>query len=187
MPIQPPLPSFTVPPNPTDVFMVDIETAGTETGAAIIEIGAAEFNPSTGEILREWSIQIDLLDSTRLGLVIEPDTAAFHLNKKFEGDLRGATLWRAMNAIWLFLHLHSEKIEVWAWGMDFESRHFAAACKAVNYPFPWHYKQSRDARTVWELAFPGKEHDHRPHRAADDVRAQIADLTAAMANLQRKA
>lgn len=172
---------------PTNIFMIDIETAGTDHGSAILEIAAAEFDIKTAEIIREWDTAVDFLDSARLGLTIDSDTAAFHLKNRFQGHLRGSTLWRALNALDTFLHLNAEEVEVWAWGLDFETTHLKAACAAASYVMPWKYWETMDARTTWKIAFPGVKHSPRPHRAADDVRAQIADLTAAMANLQRKA
>jgi exodeoxyribonuclease VIII len=184
MTTQPTL-AFTVPTNPTNEFMVDIETGGTEAGSAILEIAAAEFNPKTGEILREWSNQVDLLDCIRLGLTFDPGTAEFHLSKKYDGTLRGAPLQRVLNALDVFLHLGSDDITVWAWGFDFETNLLKPACKAAGFPLPWKYWQAMDARTAWNLAFPGVKHPPRPHRAAEDVRLQIADLSKAYANLHR--
>lgn len=176
-------PGFTIPPSPTNVFMVDIETSGVDYGAAILEIAAAEFNPATGEILREWSSEIDLLDSTRLGLKVEPETAGFHLSKKYEEGLRGSTLWRALNTLDVFLHLGTEDPVVWAWGIDFETMHIKASCDATRFVMPWKYSNGRCARTVWKLAFPDHQPPERPHRAAEDVRRQIAALHMALKEL----
>jgi len=178
------LPGFTLPATPTNVFMIDIETAGTSYGAAIIEIGAAEFNPLTGEILREWSTPIDLLDSSRLGLKVEAETAGFHLSKNYPDGLRGAPLWRAMNELDVFLHLGSAAPIVWAWGIDFERMHITASCAALGFNTTlWHHWNGRCARTAWKLAFPDTSPPGRPHRAADDVRAQITDLCKALKQL----
>jgi hypothetical protein len=177
---------FTVPPRPTNVFMLDIETGGLEAPAAILEIAAAEFNPGTGEILRAWHSEIDALDCARCGLHLDAATAGFHLKNGFQGHLRGSTLWRALNQLDMFLHLSQESIEVWAWGLDFETAHLKAAAAAAGCIMPWRYWEGRCARTAWKLAFPTENPPTRPHRAELDVAAQVRDLTRALANLQRK-
>ena len=119
------LPFAELPPfEPTHVFMLDIETGSLSPGGAILEIAAAEFCPASGHILREWSGHIDLLDSIRLGFHVDASTAEFHLRNGYPATLRGGTVWRILNALDTFLHLHSEDITVWAWGKDFEAKHF---------------------------------------------------------------
>lgn len=174
------IPGLILAPAPTNVFMLDIETAGLDFGSIILEIAIAEFNPDTTEILREWSTTIDLLDSARLGMTLDAETADFHLRKKYSSDLRGPSLWRALNTLDVFLHLASESPVVWIWGMDFDTGHLKSACEAANYKMPWHYTQGRDARTVWNLAFPNQKPETRQHRAAEDVRSQIGDLCKAL-------
>lgn len=174
----PPLP-FQVTPSPTNTFMVDIETAGTGYGSAILEIAAAEFNPRTGEILREWSTPVDLLDCCKNGLVIDQDTAAWHLMQNNAPELHGAPLWRALNALWTFLHMSTDEPVVWAWGIDFETMHLKAACEAVGYVMPWKHWQGRCARTVWKVCCQGPA-SKKTHRAAEDVRIQIQDLHTAL-------
>ncbi len=178
-----PLP-FMPPPAPTGVFMVDIETVGVRPGSAILELAAAEFVPDTGEILREWSAAIDLLDSAAAGMTIDPETARWHLRHAYAGTLRGEPLFRVLNALDVFLHITTEEITVWAWGIDFERSMIEAACEAARLPLPWKYWQSRCARTVWDMAFPKTRRSAPAHRAAEDVRAQISDLAAAIRTLK---
>lgn len=169
----------------TNVFMVDIETAGLTYGSAILQIAAAEFNPLTGEILREWDTDVSLLDCNRHGLTTDPATVVFHM-RHGNSFTSGMELWRALNTLYVFLHLKSDDITVWAWGLDFETLHLKAASSAAEFgaEAPWKYWQGRDARTIWQVAFPGKKAPKRPHNAALDVRAQVADLHAALSRLR---
>lgn len=164
----------------TNTFMIDIETLGIAPGAAVLEIAAAEFDPGTGEILREWISKIDLLDSLRLGFTVDAETAAFHLRNHYAGDLRGGTLWRCLNALDVFLHLESEDITVWAWGKDFEAKHFERMLAVAGMPALWHYAKLHCARDEWIRAFGERRPAARTHEALADVRAQVADLVAAM-------
>jgi hypothetical protein len=107
------------------------------------------------------------------------------IRNHYAGDLRGSTLWRALNQLDMFLHLSQESIEVWAWGLDFETAHLKAATAAAGCVMPWRYTEGRCARTAWKLAFPIDNPPARPNRAELDVAAQVRDLTRALANLHR--
>jgi hypothetical protein len=160
----------------TNIFMIDIETGGLAPGAAILEIAAAEFVPETGEILREWSGKIDLLDSARLGFTFEEKTAEFHIQKGYPGTLRGGTLWRILNALDVFLHLHTEDVTVWAWGKDFEAKHFEHALGVLGMPPLWDFRKLHCARDVWMHRFGNEKPNTRKHSAAQDVRDQVGDF-----------
>lgn len=170
----------------THTFMIDIETLGIAPGAAVLEIAAAEFCPESGTILREWISRIDLLDSIRLGFTVDAETAGFHLRQHYAGDLRGGTLWRCLNALDVFLHLRTEEITVWAWGKDFEAKHFERMLAVAGMPAMWHYARLHCARDEWIRAFGERRPAGRQHDALADVRAQVADLVAARANNQPK-
>jgi hypothetical protein len=160
----------------TNVFMVDLETGGLAPGSAILEVAAAEFVPQTGEILREWCESIDLLDSLRLGLTIDAETAAYHLRNGYSGDLRGTTLWRALQGLDVFLHQHHEEIEVWAWGKDFEAKHFEHVLGMLGMPALWDFRNLHCARDRWMAARGDAKPGKRQHKALADVRSQVRDL-----------
>ena len=165
-----------IPRTITNIFMVDIETGKLIPGGAILEIAAAEFDPATGEILREFEARIDLLDSIRLGLGFDPETAAFHLRNKYPGDLRGGSVWRVLNAFDTFLHLHSEDITVWAWGKDFEAKHFEHVLGVVSLPPLWSFRKLHCARDRWIQTHGSDKPQKRGHTALADVRDQVRDL-----------
>ena len=164
---------------PTNTFMIDIETGGIAPGAALLEIAAAEFDPGSGEILREWCAPIDLLDSLRLGLTFDADTAAFHLRNHYAGDLRGGTLWRVLSELDTFLHRDAEEVTVWAWGKDFESKHLEHAWNLLGFPPAWDFRKLHCARDQWIGRFGKDKPRKRSHSAAADVRDQVRDLCAA--------
>ena len=161
----------------TNVFMVDIETMGLLPGSALLEIAAAEFDPTTGAVLREWTERIDLLDSISRGFTVDPETAGFHLRNKYPGDLRGRPVWRVLTALDAFLHKNSEVVTVWAWGKDFEAKHFEHVLVAMDFPPLWDFRLLHCARDEWVRAYGGDfKPAKRTHQALLDVRAQIADL-----------
>jgi hypothetical protein len=169
-----------VPPSPTDQFMIDLETGGTAYGSVILEIAVAEFNPKTGEILRHWSTNIDLMDSLQHGLTMDEETSAWHKRKGTDVWKDGIELWKALNTLYIFLHLNSDRPTVWAWGIDFETMMLKGACEAAGYKMPWHYSDGRCARTIWQASPIEKERQPVKHRAMADVRAQVEDLTKAL-------
>lgn len=163
----------------TNTFMIDIETLGLVPGSAIIEIAAAEFCLETGEILRETVAKIDLLDSVRLGFTVDAYTAEFHLRNGYSGSLRGCTLFRALHELDMFLHHNTEDVTVWAWGKDFEAKHFEGMLDMMRMPPLWHYARLHCARDEWIRVFGDRRPAKRQHDALADVRAQVGDLVTA--------
>lgn len=167
--------------------MIDIETLGVTPGSAILEIAAATFTFEDAEGWEWFLVEIDLLSSLAAGLTADGETAAFHLKNGFAGHLRGQALGRAMIALTAWMNERAATLDrVWAWGMDFERTMIETACAAVEMELPWKFSRGADARTVWNLAFPGKKHAPRKHRAKDDVIDQIIDLRTAVGQLKGK-
>ena len=166
-------------------IMIDIETLGVTAGAAILEIAAATFRFEDASDGWDWfHVEIDLLRSLAAGMTVDAGTAAWLLKTGFAGNLRGRPLGNAIAALQVWLgERATDGVTVWAWGMDFERKMIEGACLAVKMEFPWSYFRSADARTVWNMAFPGKRHGPRKHRAKEDVMDQIIDLRAAFSNL----
>lgn len=162
--------------------MIDIETLGIKPGSAILEISAATFTLGEGGPLDWFGVEIDLLSSLACGLVTDRETAAWHLKQNTVAHLRGRPL--RESAIRLAGWLAERGCVVWAWGMDFERAMLEAAFAAVGLGLPWDFYHGRDARTIWDLAFPGVKHPPRKHTAREDVGDQIRDLNAAVAKLK---
>lgn len=161
--------------------MIDIETLGTTPGSAILEIAAAAFYPC-GTIAREFETRISLLDSIAQGFTVDPSTAAWHLRRLSAVAPYGPTVWQSLCRLRLWLDDIGPR-PIWAWGMDFERTMLEAAYHRIHSPLPWKYHHGNDARTVWNLAFPGKHRPPRDHNALADVRDQIRDLTQARQSL----
>jgi len=164
--------------------MLDIETLGITPGSIVLEIAAASFKPD-GTIKFSIHHRIDILDSLAHGLTADPETCKWHQQRRTNihtPEPAAVTLWHAMSSLRMFIDLE-KPTTIWAWGMDFERAHLQHLAHLIAQPLPWPYYKSADARTVWNLAFPGKKPERRPHTALEDVHAQIADLTAARTHL----
>jgi hypothetical protein len=166
--------------------MIDIETLGIRPGSIITEIAAAAFTID-GDIIEEIDYRIDILDSLELGLVSDADTIRWHRSRgtAVRGGPNTGTVsnWTAYSCLRMFLDAH-RPTTVWAWGMDFERAHLEALGEHLIQGLPWAYQKSRDARTAWNLVFPGMRPTHKPHTALEDVRIQVRDLCKALAILQ---
>ena len=58
--------------------MVDLETLGTGSNSVVVSVGLVAFNISTGEILAELDIGLNLNQQIKTGGVIDGDTLEFH-------------------------------------------------------------------------------------------------------------
>ena len=58
--------------------MIDLETLGTGSNSVVVSVGLVAFNISTGEILAELDIGLNLNQQIKTGGVIDGDTLEFH-------------------------------------------------------------------------------------------------------------
>jgi len=166
-------------------MLLDIETLDTTPGAVITELAAATFrrHDRTFTILDELELPLDLWEQLKTGRTFSPETIAFH--QKHKTLPTGSPAESPADAFHALRHFAEGVETVWIWGLDFDSPILSDLARQLGQPLPWPYWQSRDARTVWKLAFGDKRHASRPHKALDDVRASIADLDAARIELNR--
>ncbi len=58
--------------------MLDLETLGTGSNSVVVSVGLVAFNVSTGEIVNELDIGLNLNQQLKTGGVIDGDTLEFH-------------------------------------------------------------------------------------------------------------
>lgn len=168
--------------------MLDIETMGTGSYAAIVSIGAVKFDPTGVVIFHPFNFYqtISLASSMKAGLRVDADTilwwsrqdhaARKELSNEFAVDLDEALLGFAQ---W---YGPDDSVPVWGNGAGFDNVILGNAYKAVGIDQPWSYKADRCFRTLRSLA-PEVE---RPvygiaHNALDDALAQVKWLQAIVA------
>lgn len=156
--------------------MVDIETLGTDPGAAIVSIGAVTFDTEDRETLY---CPVSLKSATDAGLTVEGGTLEWWLEQ--DGNARdelagGLPLRKALAD---FNDFVADAEELWANSPSFDLAIIAAAMDAVGVTPSWEFYQERDFRTLKNL--PGRpkiERDDAQHHAEADAvhQAKVAEL-----------
>lgn len=159
-------------------IMIDIETLGVEPGSVILNIGAVEFDPKTGQFGKELYVRINIADSQKHGMTISGDTISWWMNKTSTearlqsfgpGQTSGLT-----NALWQLYQFANGK-KVWSHGPAMDVVLIEYACRAVEVKIPWSYGAVRCTRTIYDLAGVSADHSKGTHHnALDDAKAQAA-------------
>ena len=139
-------------------IMLDLETMGSGSNAAIVSIGACMFDPVTGEIGETCELVISLNSSSHYG---EIDAGTVLWWMKQDQDARevllqkeALTLKDALTSFkaWLEVHIPEWKSRViWGNGCTFDNVILANAYKATRMRQPWPYSGDRDVRTLVDL------------------------------------
>ena len=189
----------------TKHFMVDIETLSTAVNAAVLSIGAVEFDPFTGQILRTFYHELDLSDQDNRHVDLntvqwwfkkcqenpanfelmtkhnrEKDSVAFVLHKL--GEFINGGVEYAMTRVEGY-----EKISLWACDPDFDVAILADLYKEHNLILPWKYSEPKSVRTVrmlTQIAGIDVPQEAISHNALDDCIRQAKEVSYFIANLQ---
>ena len=169
-------------------IMVDLETMGSGSTAAIIAIGAVKF--SAKGLGEEFYSVIDLNTSVQAGLTIDPDTLMWWMGqsaaaRKAVTRKDNESLFDALTAFSKFVG-DKKTAKIWGNGASFDNPILANAYKAVNLEQPWHFWNDRCYRTM--KAMFGKNIDVETvgtaHNALDDAKTQALHLCKIMTAIQ---
>lgn len=161
-----------------DRVMVDIETLGLETGAAILSIGAVRFGP--GFIDDSFEASISLSSCQAYALEIDAGTLEWWLE---QGDAAREQLVGGddlADVLEEFSEWCDGADEVWANSPSFDCEMLEHAYAAVGQEEPWEFYEERCFRTLKELSIaPDIEQDGVEHDALDDAKhqARVASTT----------
>jgi len=159
--------------------MVDIETLGTDPGAAIVSIGAVRFDEHGIEA--QFFESVDIESAQAAGLTIDAETLAWWLEQSddaraqlFGGNQLRACLRRLSEFI-------GDRV-VWACSPAFDVVLLEAAYRAVELSPPWRFYRCRDYRSFRETlsTWPDREQAGTAHNALDDAAYQAACLVEAV-------
>lgn len=188
-------------------IMVDIETLSTAVNAAVLSIGAVEFDPMSGKIEREFYHELDL--SEQESRHIDANTVQwwfkrcqenpvnFELMTKHNREKDGVefsllklreflTGFNGVSAISARAEGY-ERVTVWACDPDFDIAILNDLYKEHNLPSPWRYSELRSVRTVrmlTQIAGIDVPQEAISHNALDDCIRQAKEVSYFIANLQ---
>jgi hypothetical protein len=146
--------------------MVDIETLSNPNStvtSAILAIAAVQFNPQTGELGREFRVNVDLQSCIDAGLEVNADTLAWWINQKDPEVLRSlfkntihisqALLefnnWLRLLAADLFNSGdRSKEFRLWGRSPRFDLGVMQQAYTKLNILPAWDFKLELDVRTI---------------------------------------
>jgi hypothetical protein len=164
--------------------MLDLETWGTGPGSALRSIGACVFDPELGygslsdDSHDIFYANIDRASCEAEGLTIDPDTVFWWSQQSDEAQAALLTEPQPLRIviaefkIWWFQR--GAKF-VWSNGASFDEVLWRAACEKVGVRPPWHYRNVRDTRTIWDVAGIDPKNIQRSgtkHNALTDARHQ---------------
>lgn len=165
-------------------IMVDLETMGTSSDAAIVGIGACEFD---GErIGNTFYRSVNLSSAVARGLTMDPSTVMWWLGQSDAARqaIRFNTepIEKALTdfAFWAFECAAKDNIRMWAKGPSFDCATLSHAYKVCQIARPWHYWNDRCVRTMIARnpSVPEPERDGTAHNAKDDAVHQATWLIA---------
>lgn len=186
-------------------FMIDIETLSTAVNAAVLSIGAVEFDPMSGKIEREFYHELDLSDQTNRHIdantvqwwvkqcLVNTDNIEFLSKNNQEKDAVAYVL----HELGAFINGGKEyamtrvegyeKIALWACDPDFDIAILVDLYKEHNLPVPWKFSEPKSVRTVrmlTQLAGMEAPHQEADHNALNDCIRQAKEVSYFIANLQ---
>ena len=156
--------------------MIDFETLDTSPNAVVVQIGAVEFDRTTGEIGREFKVNVDAQSAVNSGATLNASTVEFWLNQSNEARASilaspKIPIYKAFDDLNKFL---SNCKYIWSHA-TFD---FVILCQTLNrlHIKPnFSYRSARDIRTLVDLSGGGttaaREGTH--HDALDDCRFQV--------------
>jgi hypothetical protein len=137
--------------------MIDLETMGNGSNAAITAIGAVLFD-NTGVKGQKFYEVVNLASSVAAGGVMDPSTVLWRMKQseaaRKEFERPGMKIDQALIA---FSNFISPTFPVWGNGSDFDNVILASAYNRLNIKLPWKYYNNRCYRTMknmFDIPFP---------------------------------
>ena len=166
----------------TDV-MIDLETMGNGPTAAIIALGAVEFDPQEYSLGGSFYTTIDLQSSVACGGVMDASTVMWWMKQSDAArgafSREGVTLNRALLQFSEWLGKRGKDVRVWGNGAAFDNVILASAYRSIGVAAPWEFWNDRCYRTVKNLRTDIRmERTGTHHNALADAESQARHLLA---------
>ena len=165
-------------------IMIDLETMGTGSNAAICSIGAVEFDLESGTLGREFYETVDLQSSVNAGGAMDAATVLWWLK---QSEAASKELLDPSTDIYVALTLLTDwmcdsetplkEIRIWGNGADFDNVILINAYERLGMVAPWGRRSNRCYRTIksmnGDLVI---ERAGIHHNALDDAKSQAQHL-----------
>ena len=163
--------------------MLDLETMGNGPDAAIVAIGAVEFDVKTRELGRQFYSVIDLESAVKFGGVMDPSTVLWWLKQSEDARKlfieKGQPIDAALAdfSAWLTQCGPIDELKIWGNGAAFDNVILSSAYKRSGIPQPWQFRNDRCYRTIKGLYKHVKmQRQGVHHNALDDAISQAQHL-----------
>ena len=163
--------------------MLDLETMGKCPDAAIIAIGAVEFDVKTPQIGEKFYALVNLESAVLSGGVMDASTVLWWM--KQSEDARNQFLRVSVGidqaladfSLWMKARAPVTEVRVWGNGAAFDNVVLASAYRRLRLLPPWLFKNDRCYRTVKSL-YPDVEmrREGTLHNAVDDAESQARHM-----------
>lgn len=171
-----------------DHVMIDLETFSTKVTAAVLSIGAIEFDPETGDTGREFYERVDW-DTAMAQSSVDTATVKWWMS---QSDAARAEIIKDGLPLPYVLQqlagwLGTDKI-VWGNGSTFDITILQIAFGNNNMETPWKHWNVRDVRTIVDIAKGIVERPSMPedtaHHALEDARHQAEYISSMWSTLR---
>lgn len=170
-------------------IMLDLETMGTGPNAAIVAIGAVEFDAAAARLGRSFYNVVDLETAVADGGVIEAGTVKWWLRQSDAARWDIADGGRPLRQVltefsaWLS-DIDADSVNVWGHGAAFDNVILAQAYRRAGFPVPWLPWGNRCYRTVKAMHPDVKmERAGTRHNALADAVSQARHLMKILATV----
>ena len=156
--------------------MVDIETLGIKPGSVILSIGAIDFDPHTGALGEGFYVNIDRELSKAAGLTTDTSTVNWWASQGKEAtqalldDCKPPGTAHRTFFDW-FRNVGGKYI--WSHGVNFDVVLIEAVVQKLGGSVPWKFYNTRDTRTIYDVAAVTPDRAKGVHHfALDDAKRQ---------------
>lgn len=138
--------------------MIDLETLGNKPTAPIVAIGAAFFDPATGNVGATFSVIVLLNSEMALGAVPDASTIIWWMMQSTEAraaicDSEAKSILVALHELNAFIKANrvGKSVKVWGNGASFDNVILRAAYHRANIQPFWNFYDDLDVRTIVEI------------------------------------
>ncbi len=171
--------------------MLDLETWGTAPGSAIRSIGAIMFDPHSDELGANFYANLEDDSCLDAGLVKDANTITWWSGQSVKAQEMLQDNQRKLHEVGKDFEAWWRKnraVFVWSQGSNFDGVLWEVAMRKVGLGVPWKFYDTRDTRTVYDVAgFDPRSLKRKgtAHNALDDARHQALCVQKCYAMLGR--